>query len=117
MAKRATVRPKRARPRARRPTKPPAATATVRALERRVERLLAARDGDRRRHARALAAIRRAADRQLAVMMQEIADLRHLEARSTALARLLAEREQTLTAQAQRIAELETLLRSPTQLG
>ena len=66
--------------------------ASVRALERRVKRLerelAAARDSAERR----LEHVRRAANRRLAVMMQEIATLRHHEARAEALERLLAAR-------------------------
>jgi hypothetical protein len=93
--------PKRARPRTR--PKP-------RTVDRRLARLTAAWDAERARHARQLAAVRRGADRRLAAMMAEIASLRHHEARAEALARLLAERDE-------RIVALETLLRSPTQLG
>ena len=78
--------------------------------DRRLARLTAAWEAERLRHARQLAAVRRGADRRLAAMMAEIAALRHHEARAEALARLLAERQE-------RIVELETLLRSPTQLG
>jgi len=89
----------------------PAATAkAVRALERRLVRLTAAREADRRRHARELEAARRELDRRLAAMMNEIAGLRHHEARAAALERLLAEREA-------RIARLEGLLRTPTELA
>ena len=50
-------------------------------------------------------------------MMSEIASLRHHEARADALARVVAERDRALAAQAQRIAELEALLRTATDLG
>ena len=82
----------------------------MRALERRLARLSAAREADKRRHARQLDAARRTLDRRLAVMMSEIASLRHHEARAAALERLLAEREA-------RIARLEALLRTPTELA
>jgi len=71
---------------------PPAAT-LVRRLERQLARLARQLDDERRRHARAVAAVRRAADRRLASMMREIAALRHHEARADALARLLATRD------------------------
>jgi hypothetical protein len=89
----------------------------ARALERRLARLSAAREVERGRHARQLAAVRRATDRRLAGMLSEIAALRHHEARAEALARLLAERDAALAAQAERIRRLEALLRTPTQLG
>jgi hypothetical protein len=90
---------------------------TLRTLERRVARLVAAAKADRDRHARQLAAVRRAADRRLTAMVKEIAALRHHEARAEALARLVAERDTALAEQAERIERLEALLRSHTQLG
>jgi hypothetical protein len=69
------------------------------------------------RHARRLAAARREADRQLTAMVAEIAALRHHQARVEALERLIAERDATLAAQAERLARLEALLQSPTALG
>ena len=105
------------RSRAAPPAPKTAATERLRALGRRLARLTAARETARERHARDLAALRRAADRQLASMMSEIAALRHHEARVEALTRLLAEREAALRAQANRIARLEALLRTPTELG
>jgi Skp family chaperone for outer membrane proteins len=90
---------------------------TVRTLERRLARLASALETERARHDRRLAAVRRAADRRLAAMVKEIAALRHHEARAEALARVLGERDMALAAQSERIAELETLLRTPTQLG
>jgi hypothetical protein len=90
---------------------------TVRTLERRVARLVAAAKAERARHARQVAALRRAADRRLTAMVKEIAALRHHEARAEALARLVAERDTALAEQTERITHLETLLRSPTQLG
>lgn len=62
-------------------------------LERRVRRLEAALAAERARHARQLENVRRAANRRLAAMMQEIATLRHHEARADALARMLAARD------------------------
>jgi hypothetical protein len=86
-------------------------------LLRRLRQLTAQQEAERARHARQLAALRRAADRRLAQMVQDIAALRHHEARAEALGRLLAEREAALAAQSERIARLETLLQRPTQLG
>lgn len=64
----------------------------VQRLERRLaaaaKRLAALRD----EQARALAAVRRAADRKLAVMMRELATLRHHEARAAVLERALRAR-------------------------
>jgi hypothetical protein len=99
------------------PTKSEAKRPTVRALERRLARLTAAAKAERERHGRQLAAMRRAADRRLTAMVKEIAALRHHEARAEALGRLIAERDAAIAAQAERIERLETLLRSPTQLG
>lgn len=65
----------------------------VGALERRVRELDAMLGAERARHARQLAAVRRASDRKLAAMVNEIVALRHHEARADMLARLLAERE------------------------
>ena len=76
-----------------RTSKPAAAgptPATVRALERRVKRLERELANAHDRHARKLEQVRRAANRRLAAMMQEIAALRHHEARAEALERLLA---------------------------
>jgi hypothetical protein len=67
----------------------------MRALERRVKRLEAQLAKAAERHARQLDAVRRAANRRLTVMMQEIAALRHHEARAEALSRLLDERAST----------------------
>lgn len=75
------------------------------------------RDAERVRHERQLTALRRAADRRLAQVVQELAALRHHEARAQTLTRLLAEREAQLAAQWERIARLEALLQTPTQLG
>jgi hypothetical protein len=65
----------------------------MRALERRVKRLEAQLAKAAELHARRLEAVRRAANRRLTIMMQEIAALRHHEARAEALARLLGDRE------------------------
>ena len=78
-----------------RTTKPAAvvqASAALRALERRVKRLERELAAAHDRHARKLEHVRRAANRRLAAMMQEIAALRHHEARAEALARLIATR-------------------------
>ena len=99
---------------ARRPTSAKAGTnGTGRALERRVTRLAAQLAAERARHGRQLAACRRAADRRAAALMREIALLRHHEARAEALARLIAERETALALQADRLAQLESLLQAP----
>ena len=92
-------------------------TSAGRSLERRLARLTAASKTERERHARQVAALRRAADRRLTAMLKEIAALRHHEARAEALARMLAERDAALASRAERIAQLETLLRTPTHLG
>jgi hypothetical protein len=68
-----------------------AAGPTVETLLRRVRRLEAALQAEGERHARQLKSVRSAANRKLACMMQEIATLRHHEARAEALARLLAD--------------------------
>jgi hypothetical protein len=77
-------------------TTKPAATgptpAALRALERRVKRLERQLADAHDRHARQLEHVRRAANRRLAAMMQEIAALRHHEARAEALERLIASR-------------------------
>lgn len=72
---------------------PKAAGPSPRTLERRVRELTATLEAERQRHARQLDAVRRAADRKLADMVQEIVALRHHEARAEMLARLLAERD------------------------
>jgi len=107
---------KRPRPAASR-TKAAASASAVRGLERRLARLTAAWKTERQRHGRQVSALRRAADRRLTSMFKEIAALRHHEARAEALGRLLAERDTALATQAERIARLETLLRTPTHLG
>jgi hypothetical protein len=68
---------------------------------------------ERAKHTRQVAAVKRAADRQTAALVREIALLRHHEARAETLARLVAERETALTAQADRVAQLESLLQAP----
>src|SRR5262245_46796821 len=90
--------------------------AALRALRRRIAGLEAARDAARRRHERQLAALQRAADRRLANMVREIATLRHHQARSEALARLVTERDAALAAQTERITRLEGLLQTPTEM-
>src|SRR5262249_47419499 len=62
------------------------------ACARRLRRVEAEHARELERQARQLASVRRAADRRLAAMMQEIALLRHHQARVDALERLLAER-------------------------
>src|SRR5262245_21212499 len=80
--------------RSRRPSpKPKAARPTLAQLERRIARLLAERQAERARHARQIASVRRGADRRLTVMLREITELRHHEARAHALERLLEKRE------------------------
>ena len=85
------------RPKRNRKTQPSrdAGRRRLRELERQVARLEEARRLDQAQFERRLAAARRAADRKLAMMMQEIATLRHHEARAQALERLLGEREAT----------------------
>jgi hypothetical protein len=65
----------------------------IRRLERRVKRLEKEHEAEREQYERRIAATKRAADRRLAVMMRELAELRHHEARADALARMLAERD------------------------
>jgi hypothetical protein len=89
----------------------------VRTLERRLARLAVERAAEHKRHARQLAAARRAAERRLAALVREIATLRHHEARVQALERLVAERDTALAAQAERIAHLEGLLRKAPEMG
>lgn len=90
---------------------------SVRTLLRRLGQVTAQQESERARHARQLAALRRAGERRLAQMMQDIAALRHHQARAEVLDRLLAEREAALAAQSERIARLEALLQRPTELG
>jgi hypothetical protein len=96
-ARKTTPRPARAR------------AATVPALQRRVARLETQLETVRRRHARQLASVRREGDRRLAGMVQEIAQLRHYQAREEALTRLLAEREAELAALRERPAMVDPL--------
>jgi hypothetical protein len=83
---------------------------SVRALERRIARLEARLKAVQSQHARELATVQRAGDRRIAALVREITGLRHHEARAEALARVLGEREAMLSAQADRVAQLETLL-------
>lgn len=62
----------------------------ARALKRRIRRLELQLAQERARHLRKIELVRRAANRRLAGMMQEIATLRHHEARAEALERMLA---------------------------
>jgi hypothetical protein len=98
-------------------TKRRRAAPSVRTLERRLTRLAAERAAEAGRHLRRVAALRRAFDRRLATLVQEIARLRHHEARTEALERLLAEREAALAAQSVRIASLGSLLPKRTEIG
>ena len=100
-------------PRTSRPSRPPArsksaSSQTIRGLERRIAQLLAERDAERGRQGRRLAALRRACDRRLAALVSEIASLRHHQARTEALERLVAERDATLLRYAARLRELES---------
>ena len=99
--------------RTRRRTGKAAANGTGRALERRLNKLEAQIKAERARHLREVASLRRSGDRQTAALMREIALLRHHEARAEALARLLAERDVALAAQADRVTQLESLLQAP----
>jgi hypothetical protein len=99
--------------RTRRRARKAAANGTGRALERRLVKLEGQIKAERARHQRELAALRRSGDRQTAALMREIALLRHHEARAEALARLLAERDVALAAQADRVAQLESHLQAP----
>jgi hypothetical protein len=67
-------------------------TDVARGLERRVRRLERELAAVQAAHERKLELVRRAANRRLAAMMKEIAELRHHEARAEALERLLAAR-------------------------
>ena len=78
-----------------------------RELEKRLARVTRAHEAERQRHAREVAGLKRETDRRLAAMLQEIAALRHHQARAQALERLLAERDATLAARAARLADLE----------
>jgi Skp family chaperone for outer membrane proteins len=81
-----------ARKRKRSRRSPAAEPPSVRTLERKLKQAEAALEALRQRHAKQLEAVRRAADRKLAELVQEIVALRHHEARADMLARLLAER-------------------------
>ena len=63
----------------------------LRAVERRLKRTTTALQALEAAQKKRLAAVRRAADRRLAVMMQELAALRHHEARAAALERMVKE--------------------------
>ena len=92
MASRSQKSPPRASPaRARKPT-PRRAGDLCAACAKRLRRVQAEHARELARQARQLATVRRAADRQLAAMMKEIALLRHHQARVDALERLLSER-------------------------
>jgi hypothetical protein len=84
---------------------------------RRVQQLALERAAERGRAVLARGEAQQEADRRLAEVVQEIATLRHHEARAAALTRLLEERDRVVAAQAERIAELERLLRTRTDLG
>jgi hypothetical protein len=71
---------------------PATGVAAIRSLERRVKRLERELAEAHAKHERRVELVRRAANRRLAAMMQEIATLRHHEARAEALERLLAAR-------------------------
>jgi len=90
--------------------RPAAKRATLRALQRQIGLLTKERDAERARHARQLAALRRASDRRLAALVGEIATLRHHEARADALTRMIGERDSALEVQGARLARLEVLL-------
>ena len=79
-------------------------------LERKLARVLAAQQAERKRQEQRLATMTRAADRRLGTMVRAVAALRHHEARAAALERMLAEREATLAAQVQRIRQLEAAM-------
>ena len=107
------------RPRAQRPARKaaPRAGSRLRDLQRRLVRVTGRLAAERKRNVRRLAAAGRAADRRLAALLNEITALRHHQARAEALIRLVAERDAALGRNAERIAELEDLLRSHTHLG
>jgi len=109
--------PTKARRRGTRARTKPKATPSPGTLARRLARVLAERDAERRRHERQLVSLRQARDRELAAVVQDLAALRHHEARAAALTRLVAERDATLAAQAARIAHLEALLQKSTDMG
>jgi hypothetical protein len=72
------------------PAKPAATAATVRTLQRRVRHLERELAAEKARGDRRVESARRAANRRLAAMVQEIATLRHHEARAETLERMLA---------------------------
>jgi len=107
----------RSRSRRRTPRRPSTRKSpSVPSLTRRLARLAARHRADAERHARALSALRRAHDRRVAALVQEIAQLRHHEARNQVLTRQLAEHDAVLDARTRRIAELESLLQKATEL-
>jgi len=89
------TRKKKKRPAARRPAPKPRETKddVIRRLERRLKRLGKEHAAEIEQYERRIAATKRAADRRLAVMMRELAALRHHEARAETLARMLAARD------------------------
>jgi hypothetical protein len=92
MAKRRTA--SRKRPRRAAATGPGTTAAlkkALRAVERRLQRSTAALAALKAAQQKKLAAVRRAADRKLAVVVRELAALRHHEARATALERMVKE--------------------------
>ena len=97
----------------RRPSAKARVTGAGRVLERRVTKLQEQLRTERAKHNRQVAAARRAADRQTAALVREIALLRHHEARAETLARLLAERDAALATQADLVVQLESRLRVP----
>src|SRR5262245_50197617 len=96
--KRATTKSKSVRDRTTAAKSDAAQGGIVQGLERRIRRLEGELVTERMRHERQLDNVRRAANRRLAAMMQEITALRHHEARADALARLVAERDAALAA-------------------
>jgi hypothetical protein len=94
MRKRRAPSRKRSRP-ATGPQNLAALTKALRAAERRLKRTTAALHALEAAQQKRLAAVRRAADRRLAVMMRELAALRHHEARAAALERMLQEHQAT----------------------
>jgi hypothetical protein len=81
---------KRVKRRPAKTTTPDEGVLDARGLQRRVRRLELQLAQERARHLRKIELVRRAANRRLAAMMQEIATLRHHEARAEALERMLA---------------------------
>ena len=70
---------------------------TVRALERRLAKALAALAALRAAQERKIAAVQRAADRRLAAMVRELVALRHHEAGAAGVERMVKERDATRT--------------------